>query len=139
MKTQEVRTVVEPTKENVEAVFASIQKYASEKGYQIKGELKLPTNLLGMTKAIKFESKSHMKVIRNYVTTLNKGVRMGRANRFLHALFKGVYGLEHAPRIEYSDKELEIRAARKAWKKADTEAQLLLKKYKEIKGTFYKK
>lgn len=129
---------IEPTLENIQATFNKINEYAQGKGYQVKGSWSVPTNWLGIDKAPKFQSKSQMKVVRNYLTSLNKEVTMGRANRFLHMLFKHIYKMDTAPRVEYSEKELSIQAARKAWKKADAEAQKLLKTYKETKGDFYK-
>ena len=138
MKT--VTTLVEPTKDNINALFTKINKYAEEKGYRITGNtLSLPTNLIGMEKSPKFESKKKMKVVRNYMTKLDKKITMGTCNRFLHVLFKHVYESKAAPRIDYSEKECQIQAARKAWKKADIEAMKLQKIYKETKGTFYKK
>lgn len=138
MKTTTI-TLVEPSKENIEAMFKKINEYAESKGYQVIGELALPKNMLRMTKAPEFESKCQMKKVRSYLTTLDKGVSMQRCNRFLHLLFKRVYKLDTAPKVDYSEKELQIKASRKAWKKADEEAMKLLKQYKEIKGDFYKK
>lgn len=132
-------TMVEPTTENIKATFEKINAYAQEKGYQVVGDMSVPTNWIGLDKSAKFESKSQSKVVRNYLTRLDSHITMGQANRFLHMLFKRIYKLDKAPRVEYSAKELEIKASRKAWKKADAEAQALLKKYKEVKGDFYKK
>lgn len=134
-----VTTHVEPTVENIQAAFKKINEYAQGKGYRVLGDLKIPTNLLGMNKSPKFESKSQMKVVRNYLTVIEKRVTMGRANRFLHMLFKHIYKQDSYPRVEYSEKELSIQAARKAWRKSLEETEKLRKVYKETKGTFYKK
>jgi hypothetical protein len=138
MNTQQV-TLVEPTKDNIEALFVKIKEYATGKGYQVLGEIALPTNMLGIKKSPDFKSKCMMKRVRTYMTSLGKKITMGKCNRFLHLLFRHVYGADVVPRVEYSTKELEIKASRKAWKKADAEARALQAKYKEVKGDFYKK
>ena len=138
MKTTTV-TMIEPSVENIESIFEKIKSYASEKGYRVIGDLSLPKNLLGIKKSPKFESKSQLKKVRNYLTKLDKGITLERCNRFLHMLFKHVYESDKpAPRVDYSEKECAIKAARKVWKKADAEALKLLKEYKEVKGDFYK-
>lgn len=139
MKATTHATVVEPNKENIEALFTKIKEYANGKGYQIVGNISLPTNMLGIKKSPDYKSTSMMKRVRVYTTSLDRKVTMSNSNRFLHLLFKHVYGEDTVPRIDYSTKELEIKASRKAWKKVDTEAKELLKKYKEVKGDFYKK
>ncbi len=132
---------IEATKANVELAINEIKEYSQEKGYQIKGEFKQDgffKNLLGGSK-LKFESKSQEKVCRKYLWRLEKKMGMSTANRFLHFLYKKVYKLDQAPYIEYSEKELKIKEARKAWKKMQIEADKLLAAYKEEKGSFYKK
>lgn len=134
-------TKIEATKANIDKAINDIQKYAASKGYQFLGELKkdgILSSLFGGDKP-KFESKSQEKVCNNYLSRLDRGVRMSTANRFLHFLYKHVYKLETAPRVDYSQRELEIRASRKAYVAAKVEAEKLRLKYKEIKGDFYKK
>lgn len=130
---------VQPTKENIEAALVKITEFAKSNGYTVEGEMKLPTNMLGIKKAPEFKSKSQAKVVQNYLTRLDRKISMSQANRFLHMLFKHIYGLDKAPRIEYSEQELKIKATRKAWKKAQLEADRLLAEYKTTKGDFYKK
>jgi len=139
METTEKVVLLEPNKENISVVFSLINQFAVEKGYEIKGDLKLPSTLFGTNKP-SYDSRSKMKVARRYVNQLHKKVTMGQANRFLHFLFKKIYKLETpAPSVEYGEKEQQIRAARKAWRNALKEEQRLQKEYKEIKGDFYKK
>ena len=144
METKERKPFVEPTKANIEATIEKIKKYAQEKGYQIKGDFKKEglldkaINFFGSSE-VKFDSKSQLKVCRDYLTRIDRKIGMSISNRFLHFLYKKVYKLtEPAPYVEYSDKELKIRESRKAWKKAQLQAELLLKAYKDEKGDFFK-
>ncbi len=132
-------TLLEVNTENIQAVFEKIKKYAEERGFRIEGDLKLPTNLIGITKSMSFDSGKQKKVLRNYINRLDKRVTMGNANRFLHFLFKKIYKLDSSPSMEYSEKELKIIQARKAWVKARTEAEKLRVVYRTEIGDFYKK
>jgi len=128
------RTVlVEATSQNVAKAIDAIKKFADENGYQMKGDLNLPSS------SLVFESKSQEKVCRKCLTRLSGRVTMSTGNKFLHFLFKKVYKLDSTPHIEYSEKELRIREARKAWKKAQAEAERLRVAYRTEKGDFYKK
>ena len=124
---------------NIQASFQKMREYTDAKGYRIIGDMKLPTNLIGITKGLDFESKKQEKVLRNYINRLHKGVNMQTANKFLHFLFKRVYKLDNSPYIDYSEKELKIKESRKAWKKAQAESDKLHLAYKLEKGDFYKK
>lgn len=63
---------------------------------------------------------------------------MALANQFLHFLYKKVYKMTEVPRVEYSEKELKIKAAQKAWKQSVKVMKDLREAYKLEKGTFYK-
>lgn len=127
------------TKENVELAINTIKNYANEKGYQILGEFKKEGLLSGVFgSSLKFESKSKEKVLRNYLWRVENKPGMAIANKFLHFLYKKVYKLDESPRVEYSEKELKIKAAKKAWKKIQLEADALRLAYKTEKGDFYK-
>ena len=131
-------TTVEATKVNIDKAIDEIKKYANDNGYQIIGDFKKEgflSNLLGS--GPKFESKSQEKVCRNYLTRLERKMGMATANKFLHFLYKKVYKMETAPRIEYSEKELQIKAARAAWRKSMAETEKLRVAYKEQKKGFY--
>jgi hypothetical protein len=138
MDTIKHKELVEPTKENLIMVLGKINQYVLDKGYRIEGELKLPSTIFA-TKAPIFKSVSQKKLVRSYCTRLCTHMTMSQVNKFLHLLFKHVYKEAGAPRIEYSEQECKIKAARKAWKELDTKAKLLLKEYKTVKGNFYKK
>jgi hypothetical protein len=143
-------TLVEANKQNVEKAFDAIKKFAAENGYQLKGELKMPTNMLGVKKDLKFASKKQEKRVKHYLTRLEQGVTMRTANRFLHYLFNNVDPFNtvgvmpannnpiQAPYLEYPEKELRIWAAKKAWKKAQTEAERLRLAYRAEKGDYFK-
>jgi len=121
------------TKANVELAINNIKKYAEGKGYQVIGDFsdRGPGELT-------FESKSKEKVCRKYLWRLEKKMGMSCANRFLHFLYKKVYKFDKAPKVEYSEKELKIQQARRAWKKMQIEAEKLQAAYKLEKGTFFK-
>lgn len=121
---------IEPTKENVQTILDKVAEFAQEKGYTVRGELELKGKL-------KFPSQNQKKVLRNYLTRLNWKVTRSQVNRFLHALKRFTPAFKAS--IELSDREIAIQKARKEWKEARDKAEILLKKYKEIKGDFYKK
>lgn len=133
-------TKIEATKSNVERAIAQIEQYTKDKGYQIIGEFKKDGFLSKLfDKNLTFDSKSQEKVLRNYLTRVDKKVGMALANKFLHFLYKKVYKMDSAPRVEYSEKELKIKAAQKAWKQSIETMKKLREAYKLEKGDFYKK
>lgn len=132
---------IEATKANVELAINNIKKYAQEKEYRIIGEFKEAgffEKLIGSSK-LKFDSKSQEKVCKSYLWRLEQKVGMQNSNRFLHFLYKAVYKLDKAPYVEYSEKEVKIKEAKKAWKKVQAEADTLQALYKTEKGSFYGK
>ena len=126
---------IEATKTNVELAINNIKEYATSKGFQIQGDFQHE----GFLKNLHFDSKSLEKVCKKYLWRLDQKMGMSIANRFLHFLYKKIYKLDKAPRIEYSEKEIKIQQARKAWKKLQVEAEKLQETYKLEKGDFYKK
>ena len=136
---KQVKVYVEPTEANVESAIKAISEFAIKNNYQVKGNLKLPTNMVGITKSLKFDSTSIKKVLRDYLTRLDRKMSLRNANRFLHFLFKKIYKLDEAPKIELPEKELKIQAAKKVWKEAAKKAEELRLVYKTEKGDYYKK
>ena len=134
-----ITTYVEPTEANVVETISAIAEFAKQNEYQIKGELKMPTNMFGMTKSLEFESLSKKKVLRDYLTRLNRKMSLRNANRFLHFLFKKIYKLDEAPKVDLSEKEVKIQAAKKVWKETAKAAELLRLAYVTEKGDYYKK
>ena len=125
--------------ETIASSFNKIQEYANAKGYVITGELKMPTNLIGLNKSLSFDTKKAKKTTRNYINRLHKQVNMPTANKFLHFLFKKIYKLDDAPSVDYSEKEKKIQSLRKAWKKAFSESEKLRLEYRKEKDGFYVK
>jgi hypothetical protein len=139
MKNENRAELLEANSANVEVTFNKIREYANANGYIIMNALKVPTNLIGLNKSLHFDSKKKKKVLRNYINRLNKRMSHSGANCFLHFLFKTIYKMDTAPSVEFSEKEIKIRSARKAWVKARAEAEKLRALYRTEKGDFYKK
>lgn len=131
--------LIDVNNETIASSFNKIQEYANAKGYVINGELKMPTNMLGLNKGLRFETKKAKKTTRNYINRLHKQVSMPTANKFLHFLFKKIYELDSAPSVDYSEKEKKIQSLRKAWKKAFAEGEKLRLEYRKEKDGFYVK
>lgn len=138
METTKYASQLEANNQTIEFTLKKIQQYAESKGYRITGELKMPTNLIGINKSLHFDSGRQKKVLRNYINRLDKNVNLPTANKFLHFLFKKIYKLDTAPSIDLSEREVKIQAARKAWKKAFAESEKLRLAYRKEKGDFYK-
>lgn len=84
-------------------------------------------------------SKNKEKYLRRLMHRVLVRPSWCNANLYLHFLFKKCLGLDSFPRIERSEKEEKIQAARKAWKKSAAETEKLRLAYKAEKGDFYKK
>lgn len=136
--------LINVSNQTIEASFEKISEFAERKGYVITGNnshanINIPTNLIGMNKSLSFDSGRHKKTLRNYINRLHKKVNMPTANKFFHFLFRKIYKLDDSPSVEYSEKEIKIQAARKAWKKVAVESEKLRIAYRLEKGDFYKK
>lgn len=126
-----MKKTIEPTKENIEKTIDDIRSYAEKNGYQF-------LNLIETVKP-DFDSTSQKKKCGKWMELLERKMTMGKANRFLHFLHKRVYKMKDSSRVEFSEKELKIMAAKKAWNSAKKMAESALKAYREEKGDFYKK
>lgn len=131
--------LIDVSNNTIEASFIKIKEFATIKGFVIKGDLKLPTNMLGISKSLSFDTKKAKKTLRNYINRIHKQVNMQTANKFLHFLFRKIYKLDNSPSMEYSEKEIKIQVARKAWKKVAAESEKLRIAYRLEKGDFYMK
>lgn len=129
MKTT-VTTKLDASMQNIEQAIETIKAFASSRGHEISGEF--------ATGTLSFESKSKEKVLRNYLTRLQRKPGMAIANRLLHFLYKKVYKMDEAPRVVYSEKAVKIQAARDAWKAMAAEVEKLRLAYKLEKGDYYK-
>ena len=83
-------------------------------------------------------SKSKHKHLRRLAYRFLQRQSWCNANLYLHFLFKKVLELETIPKIHLPEKEEKIIAARKAWKKAQAEAEKLRVAYRSEKGDYYK-
>lgn len=131
--------LIDVNNQTIESSFGKIQEFVGIKGFVIKGDLKLPTNMIGINKGLRFDTKKAKKTLRNHINRLHKHVNMQTANKFLHFLFRKIYKLDNSPSIDYSEKEIKIQVARKAWKKVAAESEKLRLEYRKEKGDFYKK
>lgn len=137
METKNVQLIAADVN-GIQGAFKKIEEFVKERGFLLEGDLKLPTNLIGITKKPEYETKGRMKVVRTYINRLDNKVSMSQANRFLHFLFKHIYKLDQAPKIEYSKKEQKIKELGKAWRKLNKEAEAARIQYVLEKGDFYK-
>lgn len=124
-----MKEYIDTTAENVQMILDKVATYANDKNFDVKGNLTI-------TGELTFSSQSQQKVLRNYLTRLDKKVTRSQANRFLHALKR--YTTDFSARIELSERETAIQKAKKEWKIARDKSDQLLAQYKEIKGDFYK-
>ena len=127
-------TKIEVTTQNINDAIMNIAEYAKNNNYEFD------TNAVSeFNSAIQFDSKSKKKICSNYLTRFGRKITMSQANRFMHFMWRHVLKKEgKAPEMKYSQRELDIRAAKKSWKAANDAAEALRIAYREIKGDFYK-
>jgi hypothetical protein len=82
-------------------------------------------------KEVENESRTYRKKVLNRIIRLDKKMSLRLINLLLHTLDLG--------KIKVSEKEEQIRNARKEWLKLRKETEIALKKYKDEKGDFFKK
>jgi hypothetical protein len=127
-------TKIEVTTQNINDAINNITEYAKSNKYEFDTK-----DVSEFDKAIEFDSKSKKKICSNYLTRFGRKITMSQANRFIHFMWRHVLKKEgKAPEMKYSERELDIRAAKKSWKAANDAAEALRITYKEIKGDFYK-
>lgn len=128
MTTQE-KVRIEITSENLQIAKLRIQSMVESRKLVIEGEI---STLMPVT----FPSKSKKKEFRDSLQRVIVHPTMRSCNIYLHKLSK--YNGEPAAKIDYSEKEKAIQAARKAWREHIKKGWELRDKYKTEKGTFYK-
>lgn len=136
-------TKIQATPQNINVAIMNIAEYAKAKGYDfnMKDIPTLRENHLAFWqgKPLEFDSNRKKKICSNYLTRFSKKITMSQANRFIHFIWRHVLKNDGtAPEVKYSKRELEIRAAKKAWKAANTAAETLRLAYKDVKGDYYK-
>lgn len=123
-----IKQQLEINAENIQKSFDVIQEFAAIKNYVITGNLEFKN----FTK--EFPSNKSKKKFRNSLNTVISHVTMKSANMFLFHLSKYT---DSIIKIEYSERELAIKEAKKNWKSARKISEKLMIDYKNIKGDFY--
>jgi len=112
------------------------EKVIKENDWQIKGDVdelkKFDMSHYQML------SKNNIKRLNRYIWWFTEKPSISNINRFFHFICTRVLKTDKRVRVYPSIREQEIQAARKRWKDVQKVEQELLKKYKEIKGDFYK-
>jgi hypothetical protein len=112
--------------------------FAERVGYRINGDLPEREAILDH---LLDTSQSQNKRLIKWHFRLKRKLSMRSANRFLHAVCVKLLAYDadvDVARIDYSEREAAIKAARKAWVKARDEAETLRLAYVEEKGDFYR-
>ena len=119
--------------------IAQVQEHAQAREYRQTGDVPTDTALhAGVLAATQTLRKRLVK----RAERLKKKTNLRISNQFLHLVF--VHLLAYAPhvqvaRIEISEQEAAIRAARQAWLKARNETEVLRLAYVAEKGDFYRR
>ena len=114
--------------ENIDKAFQVIKSYASDKDFEITG------NLTSKNFTDVFPSHRAAKRLRRSLNRVIDHATMKNVNLFLHFLAKNS---DCTAKVEYSAKEKSIQAKRKAWKDAQKVADTLFAAYKQEKGDYY--
>jgi len=104
--------------------------------WQLKGDIKLLKTFSWNQYQMMY--KNGMKRLNRYSNWVMYKPSIGNINRFFHFLCTNVFKTNKRVKVLPSVREVEIQAARKRWKDVQKVEQELLKRYKELKGDFYK-
>lgn len=137
----ETKTKVEKTSESVKNVNLTdrieqtvklINEQVAKRGYRFFVDGKQVDSIAYNASDLKLEEKSlsFKKHILNRIQKVERTLSLRQMNMFLHALGLG--------KIKVSEREEQIKKARKEWVELRDKAEAALKKYKEVKGDFYK-
>ena len=121
------RTQLEVNIENIDKALKVIKEFASEKDFDISGDLTTTT-------LNEFPSSNAKKRFKKALNRVIEHPTMKRASLFLHYLCKVS---NCTAKLDYSAKEKAIRSKRKAWKDAQKVADNLMAEYKQEKGDYY--
>ena len=108
-----------------------------ENDWQLKGDIEL-LKTFSMSQ-YQMMSKTGMKRLNRHSNWVIENPGIGNINRFFHFLTTRVFKTDKRVKVLPSVREMEIQEARKRWKDVQKVEQELLKRYKEVKGDFYKK
>lgn len=115
-----------------------LRAYSTASGYQSGGDF--PTREALLESIGNSSHCMNKRLIKGHFF-LRRKLSMRSANRFLHFICVKLleYGSDQVvPRIDYSEKEAAIKAARRAWVKARDTAEELRLAYTNEKSDFYK-
>ena len=107
-----------------------------ENDWQVKGDIEL-LKKFSMSQYQQL-SKSEMKRLNRYSNWVIERPNLNNINRFFHSLCTRIFKTAKRVKVLPSVRELEIQESRKRWKDVQKVEQELLKRYKEVKGDFYK-
>ena len=106
------------------------------KNYRIEGELTFDVS--SMSDIISKMSKTQKKKFGRSLFRATNNPSLYSVNILLHFLYKKLLKTEKCPKVLISEKEQQIKEARKKWVAARDLATAALAEYKSIKGDFYK-
>ena len=125
--------LVEKVHETVEFIEQVIEK----NNWQIKGDVNILKNVTIGDFQNHYSKRKIKRMNRNINWVLEKP-SISNINRFFHFICTKVLETIKRVKVILSEREIEIQEARKRWKDVQNVEQELLKRYKEIKGDFYK-
>jgi len=131
MNTQTMTSLPEVTTANIKLALESIKQFVTQKNYVITGNLDSLTNV-----PPRFSSNNQEKKFRWSLLRVTNHPSMRSANMFLSHLAKATWMTKL--KVDYSEREKQIKTAKKEWKEVQAKADQARLKYKEIKGDFYK-
>jgi hypothetical protein len=119
--------------------IAQVQDHAQTRGYRQTGDI--PT-AAALHAGVQAATQTLRKRLLKRVERLQKKTNLRSANQFLHLVCIRLlaYGPEaQVARVDVSEQEAAIRAARQAWLKARSEAEAKRLAYVAEKGDFYRR
>lgn len=133
METTTIMSLPEVTTENIKKAIESLKQYAAKKKYVFSGNVEALGNLTPT-----FASQNQEKKFKWALLRVTRKPTMKSANLFFNQHSKSTNGVSPKLKMEYSEKEKQIKAARKEWKELLAKTKEARLKYKEAKGDFYK-
>jgi hypothetical protein len=132
MNTQTFVQLPDITSENLRTAQDNIKEFANNRKLVIKGDLNLDDQDL----TFNFPSKRQKKAFQRSLGYVISHPSMKTISLFLHRV--GKYSSHKSVKLDYSEQEKAIQAARKEWKFLQKKAEEARLKYKSLKGDFYK-
>lgn len=123
--------------EKIKETVLFTEEIINKNNWQLNGDVSILKNVT----VGDFEnhySKRKIKRMNRYIGWVLEKPSMSNINRFYHFICTRVLETSKRVKVIPSERELEIQAARKRWKDVQKVEQELLKRYKEVKGDFYR-